>query len=105
MWRSIAATSKQLARNFGVTRNPDKYGFGFTRGVLMKVLETPFLGDNLIRFFKWAIKEPDINVTTDVVDVLVRAICGDLRKKDAYALWDLIMEVAKKDNVVLNGDA
>ncbi|KAF2292026.1 hypothetical protein GH714_000220 [Hevea brasiliensis] len=191
MWRSIAATSKQLARNFGVTRNPDKVrvsllpypnfrflsnssvnvdqfgpandssaffrensdtqiqsfaseghadglseqfsqalgengdyqienfasssadgslessldsmGLDLHEEFLMKVLETPFvLGDNLIRFFKWAIKEPDINVTTDVVDVLVRAICGDLRKKDAYALWDLIMEVAKNDNVVLN---
>ncbi|KAJ9169224.1 hypothetical protein P3X46_017436 [Hevea brasiliensis] len=81
----------------------DGMGLDLHEEFLMKVLETPFvLGDNLIRFFKWAIKEPDINVTTDVVDVLVRAICGDLRKKDAYALWDLIMEVAKKDNVVLN---
>lgn len=83
--------------------NLDSLGLDLHEEFVVKVLETPLvLGDNLIRFFKWAIQEPDVNVTTHVIDVLVQAICSDLRKKDAYALWDLVREVAEKRNVVLN---
>ncbi|OAY32211.1 pentatricopeptide repeat-containing protein At3g02650, mitochondrial [Manihot esculenta] len=83
--------------------NLDSLGLDLHEEFVVKVLETPLvLGDNLIRFFKWAIQEPDVNVTTHVIDVLVQAICSDLRKKDAYAMWDLVREVAEKRNVVLN---
>ncbi|KAJ9176066.1 hypothetical protein P3X46_011416 [Hevea brasiliensis] len=81
----------------------DSMGLDLHDEFVVKAIEIPLiLGDNLIKFFKWAIKEPDINATTRLVDVLVRAICSDLKKKDAYALWDLIREVSEKDNVVLN---
>ncbi|EEF47332.1 pentatricopeptide repeat-containing protein At3g02650, mitochondrial [Ricinus communis] len=72
---------------------------------IVKVLETPLIvGDNLIKFFNWAIKQPDINVTTRLVHPLVRAICSELRKKDAYALWDLVKDIGEEENTVLNVD-
>ncbi|KAJ0046377.1 hypothetical protein Pint_05111 [Pistacia integerrima] len=70
---------------------------------VVKVLETPqVLGENLIGFFKWVMKQPDFKVTTSVVDALVRAVCGSMRKKDAYALWDLVKEIGEKENGLLN---
>ncbi|CAL1392957.1 unnamed protein product [Linum trigynum] len=66
--------------------------------LVLRVLETPnLLGPNLIRFFNWArSKESDaVVVTSQLVEALVKAICAccHARKKDAYALWDLIVEV------------
>ncbi|XVE78839.1 hypothetical protein DITRI_Ditri14bG0010400 [Diplodiscus trichospermus] len=40
-----------------------------------------------------------------VVDSLVKVICNDLRKKNAYDLWDLIKESGEKENGVLTVDA
>ena len=71
---------------------------------MVDVLETPLvLVENLIRFFKWGLKKKyEFKVTTCVVDALVRTICRELKKKDAYALWDLIEEIGEKENGVLN---
>ncbi|KAF5741573.1 Pentatricopeptide repeat-containing protein putative isoform 2 [Tripterygium wilfordii] len=71
--------------------------------LVVKVLETPrLLGENVIRFFKWAMKKPEFKVTSCVVDFLVQAICSDLRKKNSYALWDLVKEIDEKENGALN---
>ena len=47
-------------------------------------------------------KKFEFKVTTCVVDALVWAICCELKKKDAYDLWDLIKEIGEKENGVLN---
>ncbi|CAI0552219.1 unnamed protein product [Linum tenue] len=66
--------------------------------LVLRVLETPnLLGENLIRFFNWARSKQvgSVVVTSQLVEALVKAICGGchMRKKDAYALWDLIVEI------------
>ncbi|BFG37393.1 hypothetical protein CerSpe_236670 [Prunus speciosa] len=63
---------------------------------VIKVVETPLvLGENLIRFFKWALKEkPEFGVTTHIL--------GLVRKRDVYSLWDLVKEVGEKENSVLH---
>ncbi|XVF69695.1 hypothetical protein PTKIN_Ptkin11bG0102700 [Pterospermum kingtungense] len=73
---------------------------------IVKVLQTPFiLGETLIMFFKWLMKKPDFKVTSYVIDSLVKAICNDLRKRNAYALWDLLKEIGEKEKGVLTVDA
>ncbi|GAV67118.1 PPR domain-containing protein/PPR_2 domain-containing protein [Cephalotus follicularis] len=70
---------------------------------VVKVLETPLvLGENLIGFFKWIMKKPEFGLTSRVMYALTRAICSDVRKRDAYALWDLVKEIGEKENDVLN---
>ncbi|KAI8556000.1 hypothetical protein RHMOL_Rhmol05G0218800 [Rhododendron molle] len=74
---------------------------------VVRVVETPLVpGENLIAFFKWASKKPKFWVSTRSVQALVRAISSVLRKKDAYALWDLINEIGEKEkeNGVLNAE-
>jgi pentatricopeptide repeat protein len=82
----------------------DDMGLTLHEEFVVKVLETPLvLGENLIRFFKWAIKEkPKLKVSTAVVDALARAICSDLKRNNAYALWDFFKEIGEKENGVLN---
>ncbi|WCJ38913.1 Tetratricopeptide repeat (TPR)-like superfamily protein [Euphorbia peplus] len=85
--------------------NLDDMNLDLHEVLVLKVLETPLvLGDNLIRFFKWAIQKPDVSPTTALVDALVRAICSDLKKKNAYAVWDLVKEIALKESAVVNSD-
>ncbi|XP_059634571.1 small ribosomal subunit protein mS80 (rPPR6)-like [Cornus florida] len=82
--------------NMGLTLNED---------FVIKVLKTPLVpGENLIGFFRWAWKKPEFSVNTGIVDALVQAICSDLRKKDAYALWDLVKELGEKENGMLNSE-
>ncbi|KAL0326129.1 UNVERIFIED_CONTAM: Pentatricopeptide repeat-containing protein, mitochondrial [Sesamum radiatum] len=65
---------------------------------VLKVLETPYIpGENLISFFRWILKNPEFKVTTRVVYALVTAICMGNRRREAYALWDLINEVGEKE--------
>ncbi|KAL5853867.1 hypothetical protein ACOSQ3_008985 [Xanthoceras sorbifolium] len=81
----------------------DEFGLDLHEDLVVRVLETPqILGENLLRFFKWAVRKPEFKVSTRVVDALVRAICSDMRKKDAYALWDLIKEIGEKESGILN---
>ncbi|KAI4389329.1 hypothetical protein MLD38_001565 [Melastoma candidum] len=70
---------------------------------VVRVLETPNLvGENVIGFFKWASTNSGFTITTRVVEALVGSICAGLRKRDAYALWDLIKEIGVKNVGVLN---
>ncbi|KAB5521198.1 hypothetical protein DKX38_025517 [Salix brachista] len=77
----------------------DSFSLVLHEEFVVKVLQTPLvLGENLIRFFKWAMKKQDLSVTTRVIDVLVSSICSrDLRRKNAYALWDLVREIGEKN--------
>ncbi|KAF4351148.1 hypothetical protein G4B88_005246 [Cannabis sativa] len=70
---------------------------------VLRVLETPnILGENLISFFKWASKEgSEFKVTSRAVDALVQSVCCNLRKKDAYALWDLVKDIGEKEKNVI----
>ncbi|KAK6247807.1 hypothetical protein QUC31_019372 [Theobroma cacao] len=43
-------------------------------------------------------------MTTFVVDSLIKVICSDLRKNDAYDLWDLVKDIGDKENGVLTMD-
>ncbi|KAL8482229.1 hypothetical protein ACS0TY_028400 [Phlomoides rotata] len=66
--------------------------------LVLKVLETPFIpAENLMSFFKWALKKPEFKLTTRVLDSFVRVICAEKRKREVYGLWDLINEVGKKE--------
>ncbi|KAK4788108.1 hypothetical protein SAY86_019427 [Trapa natans] len=66
---------------------------------VMKVLETPLIsGENLIRFFRWALSKPsEFEVSFTTVGALVRSVCrGDPPKKDVYLVWDLVREIGMK---------
>ncbi|XP_043704388.1 pentatricopeptide repeat-containing protein At3g02650, mitochondrial-like [Telopea speciosissima] len=72
---------------------------------VVRVLQTPLMvGENLIGFFKWAWKKPEFSIGTRVVDTLVRVVSASVRKKDAYALWDLVKEIGEKENALLSTD-
>ncbi|XP_062082441.1 small ribosomal subunit protein mS80 (rPPR6) [Humulus lupulus] len=77
----------------------DEMSLNLNEEFVVRVLETPsILGENLISFFKWASKDgSEFKVTSRVVDALVRSVCRNLRKKDAYALWDLVKDVGEKE--------
>ncbi|CAJ1971141.1 unnamed protein product [Sphenostylis stenocarpa] len=72
--------------------------------LVTKLIETPFVsGENLIRFFRWAWTERSLGVTTPMVESLVLAICGnDVKKEEAYSLWDLVKEIGEKESGILN---
>ncbi|PON93106.1 Pentatricopeptide repeat [Trema orientale] len=78
----------------------DKMGLSLHEEFVVRVLETPnILSENLITFFKWASKEvAEFRDTTSVVHALVRAVCSSPRKKDAYALWDLVKEIGERED-------
>lgn len=72
---------------------------------VVRVLETPLIpGDHLIRFFKWVLSKNEFKVNTLVVSELARAICNDSepKRKDIYALWDLVKEIGEKESGVVN---
>ncbi|PIN22028.1 hypothetical protein CDL12_05273 [Handroanthus impetiginosus] len=94
--------------------NFERMDFVLDEEFVLKVLETPYVpGENLISFFRWLLKKPDgiferifkkpeFKVTTRVLDALVRAICMENRKREAYALWDLLNEVVEKEKGVVS---
>ncbi|XP_043721137.1 pentatricopeptide repeat-containing protein At3g02650, mitochondrial-like [Telopea speciosissima] len=70
-----------------------------------RVLQTPLIvGENLIGFFKWAWKRPEFSISTGVVYTLVRVVSASVRKRDAYALWDLVKEIGETENAILSTD-
>ncbi|GLT63295.1 hypothetical protein SLA2020_358690 [Shorea laevis] len=81
----------------------DNMNLNLQEEFVLKVLETPLVaGENLIQFFKWVAKKPGYRVSNRVLDALVLAICSDLRKRDAYALWDLVREIGVKESGTLS---
>lgn len=80
----------------------DSFDLDLHEDFVLKVLETPLvLGENLVCFFKWVMKHPEYQVTSGVVDALLKAICSSVGKKDVYALWDLVKEIGGKEKGVL----
>ncbi|KAL6141156.1 hypothetical protein ACLB2K_059446 [Fragaria x ananassa] len=74
---------------------------------VVKVVETPVVvGGNLIRFFKWGLKEkPEFRVNRQILDGVVLAMCGEgVTKEDMYSLWDLVKRVGENKSNVLNVD-
>lgn len=81
----------------------EEIGVSLNEEFVIKVLETPYVpGENLISFFKWVLKKPEFVVTTKVVELFVTAIC--IEGRNAYALWDLVKEVAEKEKGILSAE-
>lgn len=80
----------------------DSFELDLHEDFVLKVLETPLvLGENLVCFFKWFMKHPEYQVTSGVVDALLKAICSSVGKKEVYALWDIVKEIGEKEKGVL----
>ncbi|XP_074280852.1 uncharacterized protein LOC141605843 [Silene latifolia] len=62
---------------------------------MVRVIETPLVpGAHLVRFFKWALSKEGSEVTTSkVLGSLANVICNAPKRRDVYALWDLVKEV------------
>ncbi|XP_058094326.1 small ribosomal subunit protein mS80 (rPPR6) [Magnolia sinica] len=81
----------------------DEMGLTLSEEFAVRVIQTPHvLGENLIGFFSWVWKNPDFSMTSLVIDCLVQAISVGCRKKDVYALWDLVKEVGEKEKGLLS---
>ncbi|KAF9624613.1 hypothetical protein IFM89_012035 [Coptis chinensis] len=81
----------------------NKLGVTINEEFMVRVIETPLVpGDSLIRFYKWGLKKYKLKTSTRVVDSLVRAFRTGIRKKDVYALWDLVNEIGENDVGVLS---
>ncbi|XP_057795679.1 pentatricopeptide repeat-containing protein At3g02650, mitochondrial [Salvia miltiorrhiza] len=73
--------------------------------LVMKVLQTPCVsGENLIGFLRWVLKKWRFKLTSEVLNELVRSICTRNRRREVYALWDLINEVAEKEKGVVSSE-
>ncbi|KAF9624620.1 hypothetical protein IFM89_012042 [Coptis chinensis] len=81
----------------------NKLGVTINEEFMVRVIETPLVpGDSLIRFYKWGLKKYKLKTSTRVVGSLVRAFRTCIRKKDVYALWDLVNEIGENDVGVLS---
>lgn len=70
---------------------------------VMNVLKTELIhGDNLLAFFNWARKTPEFTLTSCVTEALVRSISVQMRKNDAYAVWDIVKEIGDNDAAFVN---
>lgn len=73
--------------------------------LVTKVLQTPCVpGENLIGFFHWALKKPGFQVTSQVLDALARSICTQNKRREVYALWDLVNEIGEKEKGVVSSE-
>lgn len=100
---SLLQRSSSKSADGSLESSLDDMNMTVHEGFVIRVLETPLVpGDNLIAFFRWASKK--LRFTTRGVHALVLAISSGLKKKDAYALWDLINEIGEKENGVLNAE-
>ncbi|KAL0927698.1 hypothetical protein M5K25_001897 [Dendrobium thyrsiflorum] len=59
-------------------------------------------GENLVSFFRWAIRNEEAAKSSRALDILVRTIsaCDDVNKLEAYMLWDLMKELGKIEGIV-----
>ncbi|KAG9446947.1 hypothetical protein H6P81_013075 [Aristolochia fimbriata] len=83
----------------------DELDLALSDEFLVSVLETPLiLGVNLVGFFRWALKQQDFLVSTRALNSLVHAVGVSCRKKDVYALWDLIKDIGEKEKGLVTTD-
>ncbi|MCD7458336.1 hypothetical protein HAX54_037951 [Datura stramonium] len=81
----------------------EEIGLSLNEEFVVRVLETPYVpGENLISFFKWALKKPEFLVTSRAVELLVTAIC--IEGRNVYALWDLVKEIGEKEKRILSAE-
>ncbi|KAG9139195.1 hypothetical protein Leryth_018779 [Lithospermum erythrorhizon] len=65
---------------------------------VMSVIETPLVpAENLIGFYSWCLGKPGFSATKQTIGMLVKAVCREMNKKNAYKLWDLLKEVGEED--------
>nr|XP_043607796.1 pentatricopeptide repeat-containing protein At3g02650, mitochondrial-like [Erigeron canadensis] len=73
----------------------DDMNLDLSEEFVMKVLESGRIsGENLVGFFKWVTKASGASSKT--LDALVRVVCGEMKKKVAYSLWDLVKEIGEQ---------
>lgn len=83
----------------------DSMDLGLNEEFVVRVLQTPLVhGEYLIRFFKWALDKKVFSVTSSVLGSLANAICNNPKRKDAYALWDLVKEIYEKEKGVVDAE-
>ncbi|WOL18750.1 pentatricopeptide repeat-containing protein [Canna indica] len=78
--------------------------FSLSEDFVTMVLQTPYIsGQNLISFYRWALRNEESVQSSRMLELLVNAISGsaELSKMDAYKLWDLVKEIGNK-KVLLN---
>ncbi|CAA6663887.1 unnamed protein product [Spirodela intermedia] len=82
----------------------DKMDLTLSEEFVARVLQTPLtIAEKLIGFFRWASERPEYAVSSNSLDLLVRAIATspECNKNEAYMLWDLIKEIGEKDKQLL----
>lgn len=85
----------------------DNMNLTIRQDFVIKAIESieTVVGENLVRFFKWAWSENSLVLTTQVLESFVITICNSgssLRDRDIYSLWDLVKEIGEKENGVVN---
>lgn len=74
----------------------DSMDISLSEEFVLRVVETPLVpGEKLIEFFIWVLNIHEPLVTTRVVESLVRAACNEVKKNNAFALWDLLKELGE----------
>nr|VVW58380.1 unnamed protein product [Nymphaea colorata] len=65
---------------------------------VLRVLGEPhIMTQSLVAFFKWASTKTELTEKATAIELLVCALGVNLRKNDAYSLWDFIKESMEKD--------
>ncbi|KAJ0818022.1 putative tetratricopeptide-like helical domain superfamily [Helianthus annuus] len=94
--------------NGSIESSLDEMNLNLSEEFVVRVLVSENVpGESLIDFFKWAAagggsNEQVFSVTTRSLDVLVRAVCAEMKKKAAYKLWDLVKEIGEKGDGVVS---
>ncbi|XP_060198307.1 small ribosomal subunit protein mS80 (rPPR6) [Lycium barbarum] len=89
--------------NGSIESSLEEIGLSLNEELVVKVLETPYIpGENLISFFKWALKKPEFNVTYRAIELLVTAVC--IEGRNVYALWDLVKEIGEKEKGIVTAE-
>ncbi|CAN6445512.1 unnamed protein product [Victoria cruziana] len=78
----------------------DKIDVDLSEEFVLRVLGEPHvLTQNLISFFKWASTKTDLMKKAAAIELLVRTVGANLRKKDVYSLWDFIKGSMEEDKI------
>ncbi|KAK6937993.1 Pentatricopeptide repeat [Dillenia turbinata] len=79
----------------------DQMDLGLHEEFVLRIMETPFVsGQNLIAFIKWARTKPEFSTTPGMLEALVHSVTTEVRKSNAYALWDLVKEIGNEEGVL-----
>ncbi|KAK6914611.1 Pentatricopeptide repeat [Dillenia turbinata] len=79
----------------------DQMDLGLHEESVLRIMETPHVsGRNLIAFIKWARTKPEFSTTPEILEALFRSVATEVRKSNAYALWDLVKEIGAEEGVL-----